>query len=220
MASSVSARARQHAALGDPLRLAIVEDLVHSDRSPAEIGARHQVASNLLAHHLSVLETAGLITRMASNADRRRRYITADLAVVASLGMGSEPVDEPILFVCTQNSARSQLAAALWEQATGRRAESAGTHPARTVHLGAVAAARRAGLSLPVSKPRHLSSVPDAPWRLVTVCDQAHEELGSAPERWHWSVPDPTASAAREAFDKALNQLADRITFLTKGEAA
>ncbi|MGD9997696.1 MAG: ArsR/SmtB family transcription factor, partial [Ilumatobacteraceae bacterium] len=53
-------RAAVHAALGEPARLAIVEALVTSDRSPKELGDRLGLPSNLLAHHLEVLEDAGV----------------------------------------------------------------------------------------------------------------------------------------------------------------
>ena len=45
-----------HAALGEPARLAIVDELAVSDRSPKELGERLDIPSNLLAHHLTVLE--------------------------------------------------------------------------------------------------------------------------------------------------------------------
>ena len=95
-----------------------------------------------------------------------------------------------VLFLCTQNSARSQLAAALWTARTGCRASSAGTAPAARVHRGAAAAARRAGLSLADAVPRQLESLPDGV-QVVTVCDRVHEELAARPDWWHWSIPDP-----------------------------
>ena len=71
----VAHRAALHAALGEPLRLAIVDDLAVSDRSPGELGERHGLSANLLAHHLDVLEAAGAIIRFESAGDRRRRYV-------------------------------------------------------------------------------------------------------------------------------------------------
>ncbi len=58
----VRLRASRHAALGDPVRLAIVDELASSDRSPVELRRRYGLESNLLAHHLDVLEEVGLIT--------------------------------------------------------------------------------------------------------------------------------------------------------------
>jgi ArsR family transcriptional regulator, arsenate/arsenite/antimonite-responsive transcriptional repressor / arsenate reductase (thioredoxin) len=112
--------------------------------------------------------------------------------------------------VCTHNSARSQLAAALWRDRTGGQADSAGTHPAERVHPGAIAAARRVGLDISDARPRLLESSRDR-GLVVTVCDRAHEELAVEPSWWHWSVPDPVDSATDAAFDAALHDLDARI---------
>ena len=68
-------RAAIHAALGDPARLALVEELIVSDRSPKELGSLIGLESNLLAHHLDVLEEADLIIRCQSSGDGRRKYV-------------------------------------------------------------------------------------------------------------------------------------------------
>ena len=72
-------RARLHAALGDPVRLAIVDRLAVADASPGNLGASLSLASNLLAHHLGVLDDAGVIRRVRSEGDRRRSYVTLRL---------------------------------------------------------------------------------------------------------------------------------------------
>ena len=64
-----------HAALADPARLQITDTLGHGDASPTELAAMLAMPSNLLAHHLHVLEQAGLITRRRSEGDRRRSYL-------------------------------------------------------------------------------------------------------------------------------------------------
>ena len=138
--TSVGARAAMHAALGDPARLAIVDDLAVSDRSPKELGERLGLMSNLLAHHLDVLEAVGLIARSASAGDGRRKYVRLVRGPVDRLQIAGAAPHGDVLFLCTRNSARSQLAAALWTARTGRPARSAGTHPAPKVHRGAVAA--------------------------------------------------------------------------------
>jgi protein-tyrosine-phosphatase len=67
------------------------------------------------------------------------------------------------LFVCTRNSARSQLAAGLWRELTHSPAASAGTHPAERVDPRAVDAARRGGIALDGRGPRALASVKRLP---------------------------------------------------------
>ena len=209
----MEARARAYAALGDPARLAIVDELAASDRRPAELLARTGLTSNLLTYHLDVLEDAGIVARCQSSGDGRRRYVClrrSALPELPSPGLGQQPA----LFVCSQNSARSQLAAAIWQHETGESGTSAGTHPAACVHPGAVAAASRAGLDLTSARPRHLTDVAERPELVVTVCDRAREELSTADDWLHWSVPDPVEAGTRRAFDAVVGDLRDRITAL------
>ena len=205
-------RAEIHAALGDPARLAIVDELAASDRSPSELGAALGLRPSLLAFHLDTLARAGLIERVVSSGDRRRKYVQLRADVLRPLDTGLAAPIGPVVFVCTRNSARSQLAAALWHQVHESDSTSAGTEPADRIHPGAVAAARRAGLDLRGAVPRRLD--PTTPTsHIVTVCDRAHEELGR-PAR-HWSIPDPVADGSADAFDRALDLLRERIIALT-----
>lgn len=207
-------RARLHAALGEPLRLAIVDQLLLSDRSPAELGTRLGIRSNLLARHLDVLDAVGLITRSASAADGRRKYVRLDQDRVRLVQPLEVVTPQRVLFVCTRNTARSRLAQGLWQQRIGRPAASAGLHPADRVHPGALAAARRVGVQLETSAPRALDHErdlqPDV--QVITVCDSVHEELEAPDHWWHWSVPDPVAVGTPAAFDAAVDQLLHRIS--------
>jgi protein-tyrosine-phosphatase len=214
--NSLEERAAVHAALGEPVRLAIVEDLTVSDRSPTELAARFSVPNNLLAHHLDVLEDVGLIERFVSAGDRRRRYVRLVRAPLTELGVAAEPPAGQVVFVCSHNSARSQLAAALWTARTGGTATSAGTHPADRVHPEAVAAGSRAGLDLSRATPRMFEAAGSAEL-VVTVCDQAHEELDPDPTWWHWSLPDPVADGRGTAFDAVITELDDRISAVAVG---
>lgn len=204
-------RAALHAALGEPVRLAIVDELAATDRSPKELSAQFSLPTNLLAHHLDVLEDVGLIERFVSAGDRRRRYVRLVREPFGELGIATARVAGAVLFVCSHNSARSQLAAAMWTARTGENASSAGTHPAERVHPGAIAAARRAGLDLSAAVPRLLAAT-DTADRIVTVCDRAHEELVPAADWWHWSLPDPVDDGSDAAFDAVVAQLDDRIS--------
>jgi ArsR family transcriptional regulator, arsenate/arsenite/antimonite-responsive transcriptional repressor / arsenate reductase (thioredoxin) len=210
----ITVRARRHAALGDPTRLTIVDELVTSDRAPVELQRLTGIPSNLLAHHLDVLEDVGLITRSRSSGDGRRRYVHLHPDTLHGLTPGHSRPAQPALFVCTRNSARSQLAAALWTQLTDQPADSAGTHPADRVHTEAVAAGQRAGLDLSQARPKLLDDVPAQAGLVVTVCDRAHEELDPDTTWLHWSVPDPVAAPTPTAFDATVTELRARIAGL------
>lgn len=212
--NDIEARARLHAALGEPSRLTIVDALIVSDCSPQELQQRFGIPSNLLAHHLDVLEAAGLIERSRSSGDGRRRYVHLRPDTLDQLRLRPALATQPALFVCTANSARSQLAAALWQSITGAPATSAGTHPAVRVHPGAVAAGRRVGLDLSGAVPASLADVAIGPTLTVTVCDRAHEELVPAPDWLHWSIPDPLPAGTRAAFDATVVELRRRISDL------
>ena len=207
-------RARVHAALGDVHRLQIVDLLATTDASSSEIGAATGLPSNLLAHHLKTLEDAGLVTRHRSEGDGRRSYLSLNRhdAWLLADAPAARPVPAAprVVFVCTANTARSHLAAAIWREASPLGASSAGTHPGDRVNPGAIAAARRHGLDLPDIAPRLLADTLAAGDLVITVCDRAHEELGDS--AWaHWSVPDPVPAGTRAAFDTAYDALAERI---------
>jgi len=219
-AADLSTRAQLHAALGDPARLGIVEELAASDRTSSELAHRFGLPSNLLAHHVAVLEEVGLVDRIRSAGDRRRRYVRLRAERLDDLGVVMPPRAGRALFVCTHNSARSQLAAALWRARTGTEAASAGTHPSERVHPGAVAAAARAGIELLGRVPRLLEPDDLHAEVIVTVCDRAHEEITGSDAWLHWSIPDPAATRGRSAFDAALTELDERITALTTGRPA
>ena len=205
-------RARIHAALGDPSRLAIVDELGRSDRTFQELARLTGLPSNAAAHHLNVLESAGLVERHASEGDRRRRYLTLRPLALDALIPDVGPSPSNVLFVCTHNSARSPFAAALWSARTGGRADSAGAHPAARVHPDAVRVAygvRYRPLRLGSERLRERGRPPDL---IVSVCDRARE--GGTPfdvPSVHWSIPDPVAAGTGAAFRSAFAALADRI---------
>ncbi|GAA1298407.1 helix-turn-helix domain-containing protein [Saccharothrix xinjiangensis] len=204
------ARARLHAALGEPARLAIVDRLLLGDAAPGELGGELGVPSNLLAHHVKLLRQAGLVERSRSEGDARRTYLRLRTAALSGLVPSGVRRAGRVVFVCSHNSARSQLAAALWSERSAVPAASAGTRPAARVHPLAVATAEANGLSLARAHPRHVDQVVRSDDLVVAVCDNAHEELDPA-DRLHWSVPDPAAVGTEDAFDTAYRDLADRV---------
>lgn len=214
-------------ALAEPARLRIVDLLGAGDASPGELRAELGLPSNLLAHHLKVLEDAGIVSRHRSHADRRRTYLRLhrdslrDLLPAESSTAGVTA--ERVVFVCTANSARSQLAAALWRRESPLPVTSGGTHPGAAIAPGAVAAARRHGLTLVQERPQSLDGLLRDGDYVVTVCDAAHEGLPAdtgpgARLRLaglsHWSVADPVAVGTDAAFDDAYDDIAGRVADL------
>jgi ArsR family transcriptional regulator, arsenate/arsenite/antimonite-responsive transcriptional repressor / arsenate reductase (thioredoxin) len=216
-------RAAVHAALGDPGRLAIVDALLLGEASPSELQRLLAMSSNLLAHHVRVLEQVGVVSRHRSEADRRRTYLALVPGALDVLRPMKLHDAVRVVFVCTHNSARSQLAAALWNDTSPVPATSAGTHPAPAVQSGAVAAARRHRIPLTPARPRHVTDVladgDGADDLIITVCDAAHEELLAASDvmlddgrgRLHWSIPDPARTGEATAFDRVVSDLTGRI---------
>ena len=222
------ARVAGLSALADPARLRIVDLLGGGDVSPGELRARLDLPSNLLAHHLKVLEEAGIVSRHRSHADKRRTYLRLHSGgldgLLPTAGPAPGGTAQRVVFVCTANSARSQLAAALWQQASSIPVASGGTHPGAAIAPGAVSAARRHGLKLVQKRPRSLDGLLRDGDYVVTVCDAAHEEFLPTEGRpnggarlagvSHWSVPDPVADGTVAAFDAAYEDIAGRVADL------
>ncbi len=130
-----------------------------------------------------------------------------------------------VLFLCRQNSARSQMAAALLRVCSHGQIEaySAGSQPAAQVHPYAIHLMERAGIDLHHAVPRHLEQFRmqhfDA---IITVCDQEHEACPMFPNDPHqirWTFPDPvceafTAEEQYRLFEQTSLQLTFRIRLL------
>jgi arsenate reductase len=127
-----------------------------------------------------------------------------------------------VLFLCTGNSARSQIAEALLSHDGAERfeAESAGTEPAARVNPGAVEALAAAGIEWHGHPPRSVDGLDRRPWDLVvTVCDDAKEScpiFPAGPVITHWGMPDPAtvegdAATKRAAFRDTRDVLRRRI---------
>ena len=228
--STIERRARLLAALADPARLAVVDALVLGDTSPGELRSALGLGSNLLAHHLGVLEREGIVARHRSQADRRRSYLRLVPGALDGLLPGHEGDTSRtatgssvtrVVFVCTANSARSVLAASLWSRASSVPATAGGTHPATAVAPGAAAAAKRHHLPLTQTTPRQLPELTSEDF-VVTVCDNAYEDLAhtdalDAPaHRLHWSVPDPVPVGTKQAFEDAFADLEGRVITLAR----
>jgi protein-tyrosine-phosphatase len=130
-----------------------------------------------------------------------------------------------VLFLCTGNSARSQMAEAVLRQRGGGRfiAGSAGSTPAAQVHSRALAALEHAGHQWSGHPPQSWEDLPSREWDFViTVCDRARETcpvFPGSPLLAHWGMPDPAAVTGSDAdqqraFEEALFLLTRRIDLL------
>jgi len=130
-----------------------------------------------------------------------------------------------LLFLCTGNSARSQMAEALlnWKGRGRFRAESAGSHPADRVNPHAIETLRDYDVPWAGHAPRGIDGLEREPWDFViTVCDRAKESCPIFPGQpilAHWGMPDPAdvagdEAAQRQAFEAAFLLLSRRIDLL------
>lgn len=231
--------------VGHPLRWRLLGALGESDLTVQELTARVDQAQNLVSYHLAKLRAAGLVRSHRSAADARDAYYTADLARIGAQlaatagalhpGLGSPPPRDAtaagapvrVLFLCTGNSARSQMAEALAVHRSDGRVEarSAGSHP-KPLHPDAVRV-MRTGYALDISgwESKHLDGFAHDrfDW-VITLCDRVREVCPTFPgasEPVHWSIPDPaTATDAFDATDgpadpfaRTAAELDRRITF-------
>lgn len=229
--------------LGHPIRWGLVRALAFTDLRVGELVTQVGQRQNLVSYHLRQLRQGQLVAERRSSADARDVYYTLDLArVAAQLDLSARSLhpalrvvfDEDlvgpalggpsrVLFVCTGNSARSQIAeAVLREMSHGAvDVQSAGPRPAG-VHPLALRVLDSLGLSTNVLRSKAVEAVIGIPFdHVVTLCDVAREacpELPGEPSRIHWSLPDPAqmeGSETRrlEAFQQTATELGIRIRF-------
>lgn len=217
----LDSRAAAHSALGDTRRLQIADLLALGDRTVAELAELVDLKGNLLAHHLDVLEEARLIRRIVSEGDRRRRYVALRWDGIPPGLHASRTAIRDVAFVCTHNSARSQFAAALWEQRTTREAQSAGSNPAAQIHPKAIQAAAEFGVDISSAQPGGYERVTTTPDLIISVCDRAFEGgLPSGRDHLHWSIPDPVPAGTLDAFRSSFADIAERVAHLAASSMA
>jgi protein-tyrosine-phosphatase/DNA-binding transcriptional ArsR family regulator len=229
----------------NPLRWRLLQELSRSDRAVWELTARVDAPQSLVSYHLRKLRDGGLVYARRSAADGRDTYYAIDLAACerqlratgealhpglvlgpAHMATHSARANRPrrVLFLCTGNSARSQMAEALLTHMSGRAvdAASAGSHP-KPLHANAVRAMRARGIDISGNRTKHFDEFASQRFDVVaTLCDRVREvcpEFPSHPTLVHWSVPDPaqadpTDRASYPAFERTAEELETRIRFL------
>ncbi|GAA3550252.1 ArsR family transcriptional regulator [Amycolatopsis ultiminotia] len=217
---------------GDPLRWRLMRELAQSDRRVRELVEVVGQPQNLVSYHLGKLRAAELVTARRSSFDGRDTYYHLDLrrcadalteagsALHPSLGgprTDRKPVKPRVLFLCTGNSGRSPMAAALLRHRTGAEAVSAGSHP-KPLRPEAVRAMAEYGISL-AHEPTHLDAFRQRRFHwVISLCDRVREvcpEFPGRPRTIHWSIPDPARDAdGYPAFRRVAAELDTRIGFL------
>jgi ArsR family transcriptional regulator, arsenate/arsenite/antimonite-responsive transcriptional repressor / arsenate reductase (thioredoxin) len=227
---------------GHPLRWRLLSELARSDRRVGELCELADRRQSLVSYHLRQLRDGGLVATRRSAADGRDTYYVLDLArcgeLLASAGVSLHPGLAPaprarrsgrsalahVVFLCTGNSARSQIAEALCEQLSSGAvsAASAGSRP-KPLHPNAVRVMRRRGVDLAGRRSKHLSEFSGARFDyVISLCDRVREvcpEFPGGPELIHWSIPDPARGPGGDertlpAFERTAAELCTRIGFL------
>jgi protein-tyrosine-phosphatase/DNA-binding transcriptional ArsR family regulator len=228
-----------------PVRWRLLQELVRSDRAVSELTALVGEPQSLVSYHLRQLREGGLVAARRSSADRRDSYYTIDLVACgdalrlagAALHPALRGVGVPVpsaaehgalrrrrvLFLCTGNSARSQMAEALVGQMSDGAVDavSAGSHP-KPLHPNAVRVLDERGIDISSNRSKHLDEFVGQRFdEVITLCDRVREvcpEFPAHPERVHWSIPDPalagaTNRASYRAFERTADELETRIGF-------
>lgn len=232
--------------LAHDIRWRILLALSQSDRKVEELVKQIKQPHNLISYHLKLLRNKQLVSEHRSAADGRDIYYSLDLERFRTLYFQtgtsihpalSEPVSAPqlveadtkspkirILFLCTHNSARSQMAEGILRQAAGDRVDvfSAGNEPT-PIHPLAIQVMSEIGIDIRQQQPKHLNQFLGQNFDyIVTVCDRVREScpvFPGDPEQIHWSFPDPAAvegdrQTQEKAFSDTASQLKIRIEYL------
>jgi protein-tyrosine-phosphatase/DNA-binding transcriptional ArsR family regulator len=231
---------------GHPLRWRLLGELACSDRRVGELCDLAGRQQSLVSYHLRQLRDGGLVFTRRSLADGRDVYYVLDLErcgeLLVSTGVALHPGLAPaigsragrergsaravarVLFLCTGNSGRSQIAEALAAQLSGGavRAVSAGSHP-KPLHPNAVRVMRTRGVDIAGRRSKHVSEFTGRRFDyVISLCDRVREvcpEFPGAPELVHWSIPDPAREPGSDeetlpAFERTAAEISTRIGFL------
>jgi ArsR family transcriptional regulator, arsenate/arsenite/antimonite-responsive transcriptional repressor / arsenate reductase (thioredoxin) len=230
--------------IGDRHRWALLSHLARGDRRVGELTQLVDEPQNLVSYHLRGLRNAGLVSSRRSSFDGRDTYYRLNLdrcgALFCETAAALHPalqlmpkVEGPsrrrgraprVLFLCTGNSARSQMAEALLEHHSEHaiQVRSAGSHP-KHLHPNTVRVMGERGIDVSGNTTKHFRRYARGHFDcVVTLCDKVREicpEFPDAPATIHWSMPDPAAEGSTDgdtypAFQRTAVELETRIPHL------
>jgi ArsR family transcriptional regulator, arsenate/arsenite/antimonite-responsive transcriptional repressor / arsenate reductase (thioredoxin) len=230
---------------GHPVRWGLLTELARSDRHVNELTHLIDQPQALVSYHLGRLREGGLVTCRRSGHDGRASYYSVDLtrcgdalaATGASLHPGLalqtvSPAVSPrhrtdrarVLFACTGNGARSQIAEALLQHVAGDRVDvvSGGSHP-KPIHPNAIKVLAERGIDIGDRHSKPLAQFDrDHFDYIVTLCDKVREacpEFSTRAQAMHWSIEDPSRTpggnrATYPVFRALAVELESRIGYL------
>lgn len=222
--------------LTDEVRWRLLNELRYSDRQVRELVEWLKLPQNLVSYHLGILRQAGLVRTHRSEADARVQYysldfhtlqqhyeqIGANLHLSVAANTTSNTTDRSVVFICSANSARSQMAEGLLRQLSGGtiKVRSAGISPSM-IHPNAVQVMTEIGIDIAYQQAKSILDLQNyQPDIVVTVCDKAREACEhcfDAPLQLHWSIPNPThenTDTQYRAFQQTRDLLLERIQAL------
>jgi protein-tyrosine-phosphatase len=238
--------------LGNDVRWRLVRALAGSDRKVNELVQAVGQPPNLVSYHLGQLRAARVASVRRSSADARDAYYTLEferlqgafeqcLAAIhpglwpAAPGGAAAPnstdrAGARVLFLCTHNSARSQMAEAILRQQAGGTVDvrSAGSHPSQ-VHGLAIPVLTELGIDSAGLHAKPLSAFAHERFDyVITLCDIVRETCPSwdgEPMQLHWSLADPSLVDASEeealhAFRATAAELSRRVRYFLAAMAS
>jgi protein-tyrosine-phosphatase len=224
--------------LAHPLRWQLVKELSPSDHRVQELVESVQQPYNLVSYHLKLLRMSGFVILRKSDADRRGFYYSLNWEKlqeeyqIAALSLypgwvwkvipqaPTHKIPRRVLFLCTHNSARSQMAEGLLRHLGGTDylVFSAGSEP-REVHPDSVTVMHELGIDISAQRCKHITEFQGQSFdEIITVCDRVREVCPTydfCKPTIHWSIPDPVAiqdpTERRRAFVRTAGELERRI---------